>query len=29
MNEPIQRVDRHIRIRCSPGVLTITGQECS
>jgi methionyl-tRNA formyltransferase len=29
INEPIQRVDRHIRIRCSPGVLTITGQECS
>jgi methionyl-tRNA formyltransferase len=29
MSAPMQRVDRHVRIRGSPGVLIITGQECS
>jgi hypothetical protein len=28
MSVPMQRVARHVRIRCSPGVLTITGEEC-
>jgi methionyl-tRNA formyltransferase len=26
MSEPMQRVDRHVRIRCSPGVLTVTSE---
>jgi methionyl-tRNA formyltransferase len=29
MSVPMQRVARHVRIRCSPGVLTVTGEECS
>jgi methionyl-tRNA formyltransferase len=29
MSEPMQRVDRHVRIRCSPGVLVVTREECS
>jgi methionyl-tRNA formyltransferase len=30
MSAPMQqRVAGHVRIRCSPGVLTITGEECS
>ena len=26
MSAPMQRVDRHIRIRCSPGVLAVTSE---
>ena len=28
MSAPMQRVARHVRIRCSPGVLVATGEEC-
>jgi methionyl-tRNA formyltransferase len=28
MGEPLQRVDRRLGIRCSPGVLVATGEEC-
>jgi methionyl-tRNA formyltransferase len=28
MGEPLQRVDRRLRIRCSPGALVITCEEC-
>jgi methionyl-tRNA formyltransferase len=28
MSAPMRRVARHVRIRCSPGVLVATGEEC-
>ena len=28
MSEPLQRVDRRLRIRCSSGVLVVTREEC-